>query len=282
MGEECEPIEGPCSEDCLLCGNGEVDEGELCDPGATKTPGVTCAENCLDLTLLSWDTTSPAGQEEQDFEFPSFDLLFGQSLQWARGSGVEPPLVSGPYFDPGLEDPDLVPADGWPQSRLLSRTLVFPQLREGDEVKIRIEHAYDFNSDDTPRYFDHGRVDLVRDQEAAPQMWIPLLPERNAGEAVNCEAGRGVVGPVIECFPTDEIPAEPFCDGDVEEWLVGSGSAAVDLPVPWEAVSAQELQVSFRLRYDCGSLTTGVPVMDDAWRLSALVVVVSRPDLDKR
>lgn len=277
LGEECEAIDGPCSDDCLLCGNGGLDDGELCDPGMTETPGVSCSEDCLQLTLFSWDSEDPAPKAEEAFEFPSFDLLTGESLQWERSTADVAPVASGLYFDPSAADPELVLDDGWPESRLLSRTLAFPELQEGDEVMIAIDHAYALNFDEE-RFWDHGRVDLVRNQDEGPDTWIRLLPEPGAGGTVLCE--DDFPAPVSSCFPMNELPSQPFCDLGVDEWIVGSGSQNVVLPVPWETVSAQTLQVSFRLRYDCANPDVRAPE-DDAWRLFALSVVVSRPDPER-
>ena len=49
------------------------------------------------------------------------------------------------------------------------------------------------------------------------------------------------------------------------------------LPVDLELVSGGVFQVSFRLRYDCGTLSSGIAADDNAWSLNALAVVVTRP-----
>lgn len=272
-GEECDPgAKRPCSDDCLLCGNGVVEDDELCDPGQVAQ-GVTCEDACHRLVLLSWDMDSPAMQVEVDFERPAFETRADGTLRWRRSADVSAPLTSGPYFMPD-GGPPLDPSMGWPQALLLTRPLEFPALTEADEVVVSIDHAYMLNSDDAPRFFDHGRVDLVPAGAASTRAWTRLLPEEGEGGEPNCEGA--VPPPVVDCYPPRSTPSEPFCDPGFDRWLVGEGMDNVKLPIDGGLVSGQTLQVSFRLRYDCGTLTSGTDAVDDAWALNALSVVVTR------
>ena len=267
--EECDPgLPEPCSADCRRCGNGVLDGDELCDPGISGQEDA--CEECMQLTLLSWDSRSPTSQAEADFVFPSWEgpVL---PLQWRRDrdSGA---LVSGPYMGP-----ELAPAAGldvyeWPQSRLLSRPLDFPELRENDRVVVRINHAYALGSDGT-LYFDHGRVDFVPDPDFGIGSWLPLLP-RGDGAVVDCRS------PAATCFAVS--PSQSFCDGSVTSWLAGSGSDSGVPPIELnpETVSGQTLQLSFRLRYDClnpMNPNRGTVPTNDAWTVSEVSVVVTRP-----
>lgn|GEM_PF-2488996 len=270
-GEECDPgIDPSCPDTCLLCGDGVIGDGELCDPADDPR----CDETCTELTLFAWAASASEDETQDAFEFPQWSG--GEySAGWRRmtPSGA---LASGPYFNTGTDTGVLETSDGWPEARLLSRSIAFPELSGSDEVVITVEHDYRFDWDDVAnpqRYFDHGRVDLV-DAMSTPATGLNVFPGTRSTPGLSCVD----FDPNDVCFQPGVAPPG-FCDGR-EEPLGLTGQSKNPLAmrsVETADVAGQTLRLSFRVLYDCANFDSIEPIAeDDAWKVSSVSVVVRR------
>ena len=268
--EECDPPDDRfCSETCqLLCGNQELDNDELCDPGF-NTEGYDCNQTCDVLTVLSWERGGDGEETSeafQPFECPGGNL---RCRPWHElGDGR---LASGQYVRVD-EFSDLDLDGGWPHARLRTREFDFPALLDSDAVVVALEHEHELNVSSGGLRVDYGVVRLV-DVGGQGQVIHPTsAPE---GGTIDCRAVNRA------CF-VDEI-APGFCPETTRGLVgrsMGKDGALLDTEVPLSAAEVRNASFSLdlRLQYDCGNFTNNMAILavDDAWKLEALSVTVTR------
>lgn len=269
--EECDPPqEGVCSDTCrLLCGDGEVKNPELCDPGL-NTDGYDCNETCDVLTVLSWERGGDG--EETSVAFQPFECPGGNSRcrPWHElGDGR---VASGQYVR-GDELVDLDLDGGWPHARLRTREFQFPSLSDGDTVVVGLRHEHEFNASSDGLNVDHGVMRLVNVAGGEPQVIYPASAAQ--GETIDCGAANG------ECFV--DMAGPGFC-AKTMRGLVGRSMSEdgallqTELSLAPPELANGSFSLELRLQYDCNNFTNkmAIPAVDDAWKLEALSVTVTR------
>ncbi len=283
--EECDDPEDGGVEDnpnCVncryvsACGNGMLDGDELCDPWPLN-PEQTCLPGCDALVVFDWDHTMSPAQADQ-----AFMLDKDSSLSWGLVAGLaDPPMGSGSYY---AGTPQAV--EGlWPEAVLRTRPIVVPALVPDVVVRVEVDHDYGLNISDpngqnnAGNATDYGVVVL----EGAEAGDVLVLPTAGNPE-IRCDdpdaADACVNAPVAAycdytSMVTDRVRQQPGFTGEPPEDGVVMSQNVLSLG---SFSGGAQLQLAFRLRYDCGNYVTSptIPAQDDAWTVQRVRVTIER------